>query len=164
MFTSPLVMGGLSMSALRASHRSPHMHEASGIAPTFRRRVLSLMVLVATTTLAACGGGGGGGGGGGSVPPPPGPVTLTTNGLVFLQAGSAVSQNVAAAESNYSGPFSATSSNCSGIATATLQPASTGTFTIVPIGSGACTYAINGAPGQSQSLAISVTTTSVGGT
>ena len=146
------------MSALDARHCRGDMlaAKASWLAPTYRRRFFSLVLLAATTSLAACGGGGGG-----APPSPPGPVTLSATSLVFLTVGPAASQNVTAAESNYSGTFSATSSNCSGIATATPQSGST--LTVFPIGSGACTYTITGAPGQSQSLAISVTTTAVGG-
>lgn len=109
-------------------------------------------------SLAACSGGG-------SAPgpaPTPGPLAVTPAALTFLGPGPGQVQTVTASESWFSGPFSL-GNGCSGIATVAPHAGSTTSFDVTPNAAGTCTLTVSGAPGQTQPVAITITTTSVGG-
>ncbi len=93
--------------------------------------------------------------------PTPGTVTLTSPALNFTATGAAYAQTTMASQTNYSGPFAASTATCNGIAT--ISPSSGTTFTVVPVAAGSCTFAITGGNGQTAALAVGVTTTTVGG-
>lgn len=100
--------------------------------------------------------------------PAPGSVTLSINSISFAGTGAANSQTVTASQSNYGGQFAATTpaggqpNSCSGIAT--ISPTtSSSSFTIAPVGLGHCTFTITGGNGQTTTLTVDVTTTTVGG-
>lgn len=109
--------------------------------------------------LAACSGGGSAGP---TPAPTPGPLSVTPTGLTFLSTGPSQAQIISATESWFSGPFTF-GTGCSGIAAVTPQAGSATSFDVTPNATGTCTLTVTGAPGQTQSVAITVTTTSVGG-
>jgi hypothetical protein len=93
---------------------------------------------------------------------------LSINSISFAGTGAANAQTVTASQSNYGGAFTATTpaagqpNSCSGIAT--IAPTtSSSSFTIAPVGIGHCTFTITGGNGQTRTLTIDVTTTTVGG-
>ena len=127
-------------------------------AGAFLRAAAACGILAAAGTLAACSGGGGSA----AAPPPPGPVSVTPATLAFLGTGPNQAQSITASESNYSGPF-VIGTGCANIAAIAQQPDSATAFSVTPSAAGSCTFTVTGASGQSQSVAITVTTTSVGG-
>lgn len=90
-----------------------------------------------------------------------GAVQLTESALTFTATGAAYAQTTAASQAHYGGVFTASSTTCSGIATISLSTGST--FTITPVAPGSCTFTIAGGSGETATLAVTVTTTTVGG-
>ncbi len=128
-------------------------------------RFLPLVAAASLAGLSACGGGAGGGSpASGAAVIPQMPIVLSASSLSFLSLGATNSQTVSASEGNYSGAFSASSTTCSAIASIALQPGSTTVFVITPVGAGSCSFSVADTLGQSKPLAVSVTTTTVGGT
>jgi hypothetical protein len=127
------------------------------------------LLVAVTVSLAACSGPGGTASVATLTPTPAlGGVTLSVNSISFAGTGAANSQTVTASQSNYGGQFAATTpaagqpNSCSGIAT--ISPTATSSsFTIAPVGLGRCTFAITGGNGQTTTLTVDVTTTTVGG-
>ncbi|MBV9408962.1 MAG: hypothetical protein JO164_09060, partial [Candidatus Eremiobacteraeota bacterium] len=70
-------------------------------------------------------------------------------------------------QANYGGTFTSSTAasgqpnSCATIAT--ISPATGTTFTVTPVAAGHCTFTIAGGGGNSATLTIDVTTTSVGG-
>jgi hypothetical protein len=128
-------------------------------------RLISFAAIALCVVFAGCGGGNGGPFIGVPTAKPsatPGIVTLSPASLAFTASGSSYAQTVTVTQSNYSnGAFTAGTTTCSGIAT--VAEASSTSFTFTPVGAGSCTYTISGGNGQSATLAVGVTTTSVGG-
>jgi hypothetical protein len=97
----------------------------------------------------------------------PAAVLLTAAKLAFAATGASGAQTVTASESNYGGQFTISTaaagqtSSCSGVATA--SPSSGTAFAVVPTGVGHCTFAIADGSGQTATLTIDVTSTTVGG-
>jgi hypothetical protein len=83
------------------------------------------------------------------------------NALSFDAAGSGVpGQTVTAAQNGNAAGFVLSSSNCAGIAT--VAPASgSGPFTFSAVAAGTCSYIVAGAAGQSATVSITVTTTTI---
>ncbi|MDQ2679869.1 MAG: hypothetical protein M3Y21_02435 [Candidatus Eremiobacteraeota bacterium] len=94
--------------------------------------------------------------------PSPGAVSVAPSSLAFLGTGSSQTQTITASEPNFAGTFTA-GNTCAAIATVAAHPGSTTSFDVTPIAAGTCNLVVTGAPGQSQSVAITITTTSVGG-
>lgn len=129
-----------------------------------------LLFALFATGLCACGGGGGGGGssggssggGGGGGTPALNPVVLSTQSMSFSATGASNAQTLTASEIGYNGNFSASTANCSGIAT--ISPGtSASAFTVTPAGVGTCSFTISDASAQTKSLSITVTTTTIVG-
>lgn len=93
--------------------------------------------------------------------PAPETVTLAPSTLAFTATGSSNAQTVSASQTNYTGGFTAATTTCNGIAT--IASASATSFTVTPVAAGSCTFTITGGSGESGTLTIGVTTTSVGG-
>jgi len=90
--------------------------------------------------------------------PAPGGVNLSPSTLNFITTGSSAAQSTNASETGYAGNFTASSSNCSGIAT--IAPAtSTSAFSVTPVNNGTCSFTVSGAPGRSGTLSVTVTLT-----
>ena len=92
--------------------------------------------------------------------PVPGPVVLAPSTLPFLNIGSGFAQTSTVSQAGYGGAFTIGTTTCAGIANAVISGT---TITVTPVGAGSCTYTVSGGNGQSSPLAISVTTTTVGG-
>jgi hypothetical protein len=88
-------------------------------------------------------------------------VVLSQSSLSFLGTGTTNAQTVTATETNSSGPFTSSTTDCSGIAS--ISPASGDAFTITPTGAGSCSFIIADGSGHTASLSIVVTVTLVGG-
>ncbi|HEV8021736.1 MAG TPA: hypothetical protein VGP41_10760 [Candidatus Lustribacter sp.] len=93
--------------------------------------------------------------------PTQGAVMLSSSNLAFTATGAANAQPVSAAQANYTGTFTASTTTCGGIAT--ISPASGTAFSVTPVAAGSCSFTIVGGSGQSATLTIGVTTTSFGG-
>jgi hypothetical protein len=123
----------------------------------YRSPVLSFIMVL---SLGACGGGNSG------MPlisaQSPGPLTVTPATLSFLGTGTSQTQTINASETNYTGSYNV-DSGCNAIATVAVHLGTTNHFDVTPNSAGNCTLTVSGAPGQTQAVAISVTTTSVGG-
>lgn len=91
----------------------------------------------------------------------PDAVTLTPASLAFTATGASNAQTVNVSQTNYSGSFTAATTTCSGIAT--IASTSASAFSVTPVAAGTCTFTISGGGGQSATLTVGVTTTSVGG-
>lgn len=115
-------------------------------------------VAVAAALLAACGGGGGGGGGSSITPPGGGGLTVTPSAVAINAVGA--SQRVTVSLAGYSGAFTIDGSACANVATVDQSTAQgpSAAVTITGIGAGQCTLKV-AAGGSSQSLSITVTTT-----
>jgi hypothetical protein len=90
--------------------------------------------------------------------PSPSALTLNPSSVSFLAIPSAAQMVTASQTGNTS--FTASSTNCSGIATITPAGGS-GTFSVSPVAVGTCAFTITGAGGQSMLLAVSVTVTQI---
>ena len=88
-------------------------------------------------------------------------MTLSATSLSFTEAGASDAQTVTVTQVNYSGAFTPATTTCSGIAT--ISPTSGTSFTVTPVAAGSCTFTIAGGGGQSATLSVGVTTTTVGG-
>lgn len=146
----------------------------------------SLVLIALATLLAGCGGGGSSSS---SVPitvptqaptssptatptpmptatptaaPAPGPVALSPSSLSFGALGATYAVTVTASESNFTGAFAVTLGTCSSLV-GIDSPTTNGAFTITPQAVGTCTAIIAGASGQTSTLQISVTATTLGG-
>ena len=91
----------------------------------------------------------------------PGAVELSSATLSFTATGAGYAQPVTVTQASYSGVFTPSTTNCTGIAT--ISPASGTSFSVTPVAAGSCTFTITGCGGQSATLSIGVTTTTVGG-
>jgi len=95
-----------------------------------------------------------------------GSVVLSATSLAFTAVGASAAQTVSVTQLNYTGNFTPSTAaagapnSCSGIATITVPFT---VFVVTPVAAGSCTFTIAGGGAQSALLAISVTTTSVGG-
>jgi len=90
---------------------------------------------------------------------------LSTASLTFTGTGAANAQSVTASQIGgtsftASSPASG-SGSCTGIAT--IFPATGTIFTVTPAGAGSCAFTITGADGQSATVSIGVTVTTLGG-
>jgi len=90
-----------------------------------------------------------------------GVVTLSSSSLAFTATGASDAQSVTVTQVNYSGAFTPSTTNCTGIAT--ISPASGTSFSVTPVAAGSCTFTIAGGGGQRATLTVGVTTTTVGG-
>jgi hypothetical protein len=72
----------------------------------------------------------------------PSKIGLSPTSLSFLGVGSNLTSTVAVSEANFTGSYTASTSNCSGIASLTTNASSTTSFTFSPAGVGTCTYSI----------------------
>jgi hypothetical protein len=86
---------------------------------------------------------------------------VTPPKLVFLAVGSGAAQTFTASQVNFAGPFTAANGACGGAVL--ISPASGTTFTVTPVLPAICTLTVNGANGQSTTVAISITQTVGGG-
>jgi hypothetical protein len=93
--------------------------------------------------------------------PTPGPVVPSSTSLTFLAAGAASAQTFTVSEAGYPGNFTATTTNCGGIAS--IAPPSGRSFTVTAAASGSCTFTIANPFSQSATVSVGVTTTTVGG-
>ena len=93
---------------------------------------------------------------------PVGPPSLAPTSLAFLGVGGALAQTVTVSETNYSGVFTVTSANCSGIAS-TSASSSSGAFSITPLGAGSCSFTFTDGQQKTVALPVSVTVTVGGG-
>jgi hypothetical protein len=145
----------------RAKHRAGR---AGGCLTNANGAVMRTWFLSLCVLLTSCGGDSGGPFVGIATPTPtpaPGVVVLTHATLGFTATGAAFAQTSTASQSNYSGTFTASTTTCAGIAT--ISASSGTTFTVTPLAPGSCSFTIAGGNGQSTTLAVGVTTTSVGG-
>jgi hypothetical protein len=74
---------------------------------------------------------------------PPSKIGLSPTSLSFLGVGSTLTSTVAVSEANFTGSFTASTTNCSGIASLTSNSSSTTSFTFSPTGVGTCSYSIS---------------------
>ncbi len=93
--------------------------------------------------------------------PSPSAVTLSSTKLTFTAAGASAAQTVTVAQTNYAGSFTPSTTTCTGIAT--IAQATATSFMVTPVAAGSCNFTISGGSGSSATLAIGVTTTTVGG-
>jgi hypothetical protein len=99
--------------------------------------------------------------------PTPGAVVLSSSSLAFTGAGGANARTVTATQTNYAGAFTAATAPtgqpnaCGGIAT--IAASGGATFTVTPSASGTCSFSIAGGGGQSATLSVVITITTVGG-
>jgi hypothetical protein len=93
-------------------------------------------------------------------PTPPGAVGLSPNSLAFINVGAGFAQSSTISEAFYSGSFTIASTTCAGIATGSISGAS---ITVTPVAAGSCAFTIDGAAGQSATLSVGVTTSTLGG-
>jgi hypothetical protein len=95
------------------------------------------------------------------VPASPGALTLSPSSIAFANAGASYAQTVQVIQKNYTETFTASTTTCGGVAT--IAAAGSTTFTVTPVAAGSCSFTISGGSGQSATLTIGVTTTSLGG-
>lgn len=89
----------------------------------------------------------------------PGPIALSVYELDFTTVGAAAAQTTMATETFYLGPYSATTTDCTGIATI-AGPDTSDSFTVTPVGNGICSFTIAGASSPPATLKVTVTLTS----
>lgn len=136
------------------------------------KRNLTLAMFIAAAVLCACGGGGGGGGGSvgtTSVPTPaptapPWPIVFMqgTNQVLKLQlvgTGAQYEQQVYIGQTGYAGTFTASSADCTNVATYAVGAG--GQLTITGSGAGSCTVTVTNSFAQTGSLPVSVTVSGV---
>ncbi len=129
-------------------------------ATCFRQFGVAAVLVAASVMAGACGGPT-------STPAPASiAVTLSPSSISFLGTRSAYA--FTATQNDYSGlftvstPASGQTNACSGIATVTPLTGF-GIFTVIPVGAGQCTFTVTGGSGQTATLPVGVTITSVGG-
>ena len=86
------------------------------------------------------------------------PIAVSNSSLNILSLAN--TGLVTISEANYQGAFTVVSTNCKGLATATISGSS---LTVVPVASGSCSLAIHDTNGQSANVAVTVTLTSISG-
>jgi hypothetical protein len=98
--------------------------------------------------------------------PVAGGVVIAPSSLSLLGTGAANAQSVTVSQSNYGGAFTfstaaaGSANSCSGIAS---EAGSGPVYTITPDGNGHCTFVVAGGGGQTSTLTIDVTVSTVGG-
>jgi Bacterial Ig-like domain (group 2) len=93
-------------------------------------------------------------------PAPADAVQLSPSTLNFSASGAQYAQTVSASQ-NDTGTFTVFTTTCNGIAA--ISPISGKAFTVTPVAAGSCTFTIMGGAGQTATLTVGVTTTTVGG-
>ena len=84
-----------------------------------------------------------------------GTVAVTPSSLQFTATGSAHAQKVTVSQSGYSGSFTEIN-NCAGVAT--IVATSKGSYTVTPVGDGACTAHFTGGSARTADLSVVVET------